>query len=79
MQFPDEASSAEEAIEQIPEEAWVTLEAERPSAVALLNQVKEGVQDIWQSPLVVVLGFAKGILQLYATFRNTCFHIRPWG
>ncbi len=62
MQFPDKAISAEEAIEQIPEEAWVTLEAERPSAVALLNQVKEGVPGYMAIPLVVVLGFAfKGI------------------
>lgn len=55
LQLPDNTISAAEAINQIPEEAWITLEAERPSAVALLNQVKDGVPLYMAIPLVIVL------------------------
>lgn len=55
MQLPNNAISAAEAISQIPEDAWITLEAERPSAVALLNQVRDGVPVYMAIPLVIVL------------------------
>lgn len=58
MGLPSTAASAEEAINQIPEEAWVTLEEERPSAVVLLNQVREGVPVYMAIPLIVVVGLA---------------------
>ncbi len=62
MNLPDKTISAAEAIEQIPQEAWETLETERPSAVSLLNQVKEGVPGYMAIPLVIVLVFAfKGV------------------
>lgn len=43
------------AINSIPPEAWTALEAERPSAILLLNQVKEGVPYYMVIPLVTVV------------------------
>ncbi|WMM23453.1 Na+/H+ antiporter NhaC family protein [Tissierella sp. MB52-C2] len=60
--LPGEVGSAADAINQIPEEVWTTLAEERPAAVDLLNQVKEGVPFYMVVPLVLVLIAAiKGI------------------
>lgn len=60
--LPGEVGSASDAINQIPEEVWTTLAEERPAAVDLLNQVKEGVPFYMVLPLIIVLVAAiKGI------------------
>ncbi|WP_353097382.1 Na+/H+ antiporter NhaC family protein [Tissierella praeacuta] len=62
LKLPGEVGSAADAINQIPEEVWTTLSEERPAAVELLNQVKEGVPFYMIIPLILVLGVAiKGI------------------
>ena len=53
--FPATIGSAAEAISEIPEDVWINLEAERPAAVELLNQVVEGVPVYMVTPLIVVL------------------------
>lgn len=55
MGLPTEIGSPVEAINQIPESAWVALQEKRESAVALLNQVKSGVPFYMVIPLVLVL------------------------
>lgn len=47
--------NAADAINNIPEEVWVNLEAERPAAIDLLNQVKEGVPFYMVIPLILVI------------------------
>lgn len=60
--LPGEVGSATEAINQIPEDVWTVLAEERPAAVDLLNQVKEGVPFYMILPLILVLVVAiKGI------------------
>ena len=60
--LPSEVGNAGDAINQIPGEVWEVLEAERPAAVELLNQVQEGVPFYMVIPLLVVLALAiKGI------------------
>lgn len=62
MGLPTEAANAAMAIEQIPPQVMVDLEAARPSAVELLNQVKEGVPYYMAIPLILVLAVAiKGL------------------
>ncbi|MCG4583672.1 Na+/H+ antiporter NhaC family protein, partial [Anaerosalibacter bizertensis] len=62
MGLPNVKADGGEAIDQIPEEVWQNLEAERPSAVTLLNQVKEGVPYYMVIPLILVIGSAiKGV------------------
>jgi len=56
--LPNEVGNPVEAIEAIPQEAWEALEIERPSAVALLNQVKTGVPLYMIIPLFLVVGLA---------------------
>ncbi len=51
-------AQASEAISQIPPEVWTALEAERPSAVKLLNLVREGVPYYMVIPLVIVIATA---------------------
>lgn len=46
------------AINAIPPEAWAALEAERPSAILLLNQVRDGVPMYMIIPLLAVVGIA---------------------
>lgn len=58
MNLPDATISASQAISEIPDEAWVTLETESPSAVTLLTQVRDGVPIYMAVPLIIVLGFA---------------------
>lgn len=65
LNLPSQVGNAAEAIEQIPNEVWTTLSQERPSAVNLLNQVKEGVPLYMIIPLILVLVLAiKGISTL---------------
>ncbi len=60
--LPGEVGSAADAINQIPEEVWTVLAEERPAAVDLLNQVKEGVPFYMILPLIIVLVAAiKGV------------------
>ena len=67
--LPSEVGSAAEAINQIPEEVWTMLNEERPSAVNLLNQVREGVPYYMIIPLIVVIGLAfKGVTTLVCLF-----------
>lgn len=47
-----------QAFAAIPEEAFAALEAERPSALALLDQVRSGVPYYMVIPLVLVIGLA---------------------
>lgn len=62
MGLPTEATNAAAAINQIPPQVMVDLEATRPSAVELLNQVKEGVPYYMAIPLILVLVVAiKGL------------------
>ncbi|MBK5246296.1 MAG: Na+/H+ antiporter NhaC family protein [Peptostreptococcaceae bacterium] len=59
LNLPVTVGAASEAIKSIPPEAWVNLEAERPSAVALLNQVMEGGTPIFMIiPVIIVIGMA---------------------
>ena len=46
------------AINSIPPEAWAALEAERPSAILLLNQVRDGVPLYMIIPLIAVVALA---------------------
>jgi Na+/H+ antiporter NhaC len=65
MGLPTEASTAAKAIEAIPQSVWGPLEEARPSAVQLLNQVKDGVPLYMIIPLLLVIGFAiKGVSTL---------------
>lgn len=62
LALPTQTSDASLAIQAIPGEVWTTLEAERPAAVDLLNQVKEGVPYYMVIPLLMVIGMAiKGL------------------
>ena len=55
MKLPTIVGSSAQAIDQIPESVWKSLEAAKPSAVVLLNQVKTGVPVYMIIPLLVVL------------------------
>lgn len=60
--MPGEVGNAADAINQIPKEVYESLSVERPSAVELLNQVKNGVPVFMIIPLILVLITAvKGI------------------
>lgn len=52
------AVNGSEVINQIPEEVFTFLAEERPAAVDLLNQVKEGVALYMVIPLILVVGLA---------------------
>ncbi len=56
--YSTEVGSASEAISSIPEDVLINLEAERPAAVDLLNQVVEGVPFYMVIPLLLVIGVA---------------------
>ena len=60
--LPGESRNAMEAINSISPEAWAALEEQRPVAVTLLEQVKEGVPYYMALPVVIVVAMAfKGI------------------
>lgn len=58
MGLPTNVGNAADAINQVPKEVWASLEEARPSAVALLNQVKGGVPMYMIIPLLLVLAVA---------------------
>lgn len=53
--MPAVVGSASDAIAEIPADVWANLEAERPAAVALLEQVQAGVPFYMVIPLLIVL------------------------
>ncbi|MEG0132799.1 MAG: Na+/H+ antiporter NhaC family protein [Clostridium sp.] len=55
MKLPTDVANASLAIDAIPAEVWTSLEEVRPTAVDLLNQVKEGVPYYMVIPLVLVI------------------------
>ncbi|MBW4827936.1 MAG: Na+/H+ antiporter NhaC family protein [Clostridiaceae bacterium] len=55
MGLPNTTANASEAIDQIPGEVWDSLKVKNPSAVTLLNQVKEGVPYYMIIPLILVI------------------------
>lgn len=59
MNLSSAATDAASVIAQIPDSAWAALEAERPSAIVLLNQVMEGNTAIYMViPILLVVGLA---------------------
>lgn len=58
MGMPGTTAQASEAISQIPPVVWRALSEERPSAVTLLNLVREGVPLYMVIPLILVIGTA---------------------
>lgn len=58
MGMPGTTAQASEAISQIPPVVWRALSEERPSAVTLLNLVREGVPYYMVIPLILVIGTA---------------------
>lgn len=69
MDLPNITGNATEAIAQIPQEAWTALAEKRPSAEALLNQVRDGVPVYMAVPLILVLICAfKGMATLLCLF-----------
>jgi len=55
MKLPTDVANAKLAIDAIPAEAWSAIEAEKPAAVELLNQVKNGVPFYMVIPLILVI------------------------
>lgn len=53
--MPAVIGNASDAIAEIPADVWANLEAERPAAVALLEQVQAGVPFYMVIPLIIVL------------------------
>ncbi len=69
LKLPTEAANTALAIESIPAEAWSAIEAQKPAAVELLNQVKNGVPVYMVIPLLLVIGVAvTGIPTLLCLF-----------
>ena len=58
MKLPDATADVSLAIESIPQESLDTLAQERPSALALLDQVRDGVPYYLIIPLIVVIALA---------------------
>ncbi|MEG1254561.1 Na+/H+ antiporter NhaC family protein [Clostridium sp.] len=58
MKLPTDVANAKIAIDAIPAEVWTSLQEARPSAVDLLNQVKEGVPYYMVVPLILVIAAA---------------------
>ena len=56
--MPAVVGNASDAINEIPVDVWANLEAKRPAAVALLEQVQTGVPFYMVIPLLLVLVFA---------------------
>jgi Na+/H+ antiporter NhaC len=55
MNLPTDVANASLAIDAIPPEAWSAIEAQKPAAVDLLNQVKAGVPFYMVIPLILVI------------------------
>lgn len=58
MGLPGETVDGSAVVSQIPEHVWTVLEAERPAAIPLLEQVSAGVPIYMVVPLVLVIGLA---------------------
>ncbi|WP_346846538.1 Na+/H+ antiporter NhaC family protein [uncultured Clostridium sp.] len=58
MKLPTDVANAKLAIDAIPAEAWSAIEAKKPAAVELLNQVKHGVPFYMVIPLILVIAAA---------------------
>ena len=58
MGFSGESAQAADAIAKIPADVWKKLGEERPSAVTLLQLVKQGVPYYMVIPLIIVIGTA---------------------
>ncbi|MDO5301816.1 MAG: Na+/H+ antiporter NhaC family protein [Tissierellia bacterium] len=58
MNLPATTATGAEAIAQIPQETIDYLAAERPSAVSLLFQIRDGVSYIMVIPMILVIGSA---------------------
>ncbi len=58
MGLPGEAVNGATVISQIPADVWTVLEAERPAAIPLLEQVAAGVPIYMIIPLILVIGLA---------------------
>jgi len=78
MGLPTDAASATSAVDKIPVEVMKNLEVQRPSAVELLNQVKNGVPYYMAIPLILVLAVAfKGLPTLACLNRyNIIMYLR---
>lgn len=62
MNLPNVPTNGSVAIDAIPREVWTFLSEEKPAAVDLLNQVKEGVPFYMILPLIIVIALAvKGL------------------
>ncbi|WP_109617102.1 Na+/H+ antiporter NhaC family protein [Sediminitomix flava] len=69
MDLPSQPGDAHSAISSIPDEAWVSLQEKRASAVTLLEQVKEGMPYYMSLPLIIVLVAAfRGMSTLLCLF-----------
>ena len=53
--LPNVQGDVQEALQQIPDEAYAALEEKRPSALLLLDQVKNGVPYYMIIPMVIVI------------------------
>lgn len=58
MGLADTTGNAKAAIDAIPKDVWAVLAEKRASAVALLDQVRNGVSLLMLVPLLIVLGMA---------------------
>lgn len=58
INLPNTRGDVSAAIAQIPQEAIAVLEAEKPAAIVLLEQVKNGVSYVMIIPLLVVVGMS---------------------
>ncbi len=56
--LPSVQGDVQQALDQIPPEAYSALEAQRPSAVLLLDQVKNGVPYYMVIPMLMVIGMS---------------------
>jgi len=73
MKLPTDVANAKLAIDAIPAEAWSAIEAEKPAAVELLNQVKHGVPFYMVIPLILVIAAAVfGMPTLLCLFLGIC-------
>lgn len=58
MGLPSQAVDGASVVAEIPENVWDVLEAERPAAIPLLEQIASGVDMYMVIPLLLVIGLA---------------------
>lgn len=58
MGLPSESVNGAAVVAEIPENVWEVLEAERPAAIPLLEQIASGVAVYMVIPLLLVIGLA---------------------